>query len=151
MILTRWFDDSIFPRLAVDLLRSFDNDFVPFDRRTGSLWSQDPSLASTRVHAYETDAEWVVSAEVPGMKESDLEITVHEGTVAIRGEREIALPDGYAPRIQERAPVKFAYRLTLPKNLDMDQARARVEDGILTLQFPKAPAAQPRQIPVTTP
>jgi HSP20 family protein len=150
MMLRRWFDDAFFPSFSFDFFRSFDDDFIPAGNRLATLWSQAQSAVSPRVYAHETDTDWILLAEVPGMKQSDLDISVQRGFVTLRGERHSSVPENWTPRIQERVPLKFAHQFALPKSTNPDEAEAKLEDGILTLRVPKTPEAEPRQIPIKT-
>jgi HSP20 family protein len=148
MTLARFFDDSLFPSFALEALRAFEDDFAPFDRRLSSLWS--PSLAGPRFSSHESPTEWILHAEVPGMTQKDLSISVHDGAVSISGERKLTPPEGFEPRLQERLPMKFSRTFAVSNPMDWEKAEAKVADGILTLRIPKAPEAQPRSIPITT-
>ncbi len=150
MMLTRWFDDAFSPTFAFNLFRSLEDDFIPFNNRLDSLWAQAQSVATPRVFAHETETEWTLMAEVPGVKQSDLEVSIQQGVLALRGERHLTAPEGFTARIQERMPMKFGYRVAIPKHLDTDKAEAHLADGILTLRVPKTPEAQPRQIAIKT-
>jgi HSP20 family protein len=145
-MLTRWYDT---PGLHRDLFQSFfDDDVFSFDRRLRSLWDQAQSIGSPRFSIYDNGHEFIVRGELPGMTEKDLSITVENGKLAIRGERKLEVPDGYRVLSRERLPMKFTRTLTMSKDMNFEAAEARLENGILTLQIPKRPEAQPRQIPV---
>ncbi len=150
MMRTRWFDDAFFPSFAFDLFRSLENDFIPFDARVRSPWGRAESVGTPRMFVHETDADWTLIAEVPGLKQSDLEVSIQEGTLTLRGERHLFAPEGFKPLIQERMPMKLGYRVALPKYVDADRGEAHIADGILTLRIPKTPEAQPRRIEIKT-
>jgi HSP20 family protein len=150
MMLARWFDDAFFPSLAFDLFRSLEDDFLPFNDRLSAPWGRAHSVTTPRVFAHETETEWTLIAEVPGVKQDDLQLSIQDGTLTMRGERHFSPPEGFKPRIQERAPMKFGYRVALPTHLDGDKAEAHLLDGILTVRVPKTPEAQPRRIAIKT-
>jgi HSP20 family protein len=90
----------------------------------------------------------VVWAEVPGLSEKDLEVTVTANSVTIRGERKADAPPKYTVHRKERGNVSFSRSFFLPAKVDADHAEAKVTHGVLELSLPKAAEAQPRQIAV---
>ena len=107
-----------------------------------------PTTNVPRVNLFDAGAELVVEADVPGLSEKDLTITLHEGVLTLAGERKIAAPEGYEARRQERASYKFSRSLALPAKVDAEKTTAVVKDGVLTVTLAKAPEARPRQISV---
>jgi HSP20 family protein len=102
------------------------------------------------INAFETKDAFVVKAEVPGLAESDLAVSVEDGVLVVRGERKSHLPEGYAVHLRERAPVAFSRTVSLPARVDADRVTATLKDGLLTITLPKAKEALPRQIAVKT-
>jgi HSP20 family protein len=145
-MLTRWYET---PALHRDLFQTlFDDDVSSFDRRLRTLWDQAQSLGSPRFSLYDNGHEVIVRGELPGMTEKDLSITVENGKLTIQGARGMDAPEGYRVLKRERLPMKFTRTLTLSKEMNFEAAEAKLENGILTLQIPKRPEAQPRQIPI---
>lgn len=102
------------------------------------------------VDIYETDAhEVVLKAEVPGLKREDIDLTVENNTLTIRGERR--KDDGIAEdryhRV-ERTFGPFSRSFTLPSTVDAGRVRAEYRDGVLTVMLPTREEARPRQIQV---
>ncbi len=93
-------------------------------------------------------ANFVLRADVPGLAESDLQISVAGNTVTLRGERNVQVPDGYSTHRRERSAVSFAKSYQLPTRVDADKVTATLKHGVLTLTLPKAAEAQARQINV---
>ena len=99
------------------------------------------------VDIVETDEGLTVMADVPGLDEKSLEISVDQGVLTIEGKaafgsgellwREYAM-DGYWRQFQ------------LPDTFDASKAKAEIKHGVLTLHLPKAEAAKPRRIAITT-
>jgi HSP20 family protein len=90
--------------------------------------------------------------EVPGVDPDALDVTVNDRVLTVSGERRFVRPEGpegeagrSAYRL-ERRHGRFARSLTLPKTVDPDRIRARYEHGVLHLELPKRPEAQPRRI-----
>jgi HSP20 family protein len=133
--------DEVDGRYARDAFRgAFDPHEGPFPARTMATWP--------RVSVYDTGAAIVVQAEVPGLKEKDLKLSINQDVLSLGGERRADTPEGYAVHRQERAPVRFARSLTMPCKVDAERTTAELKDGILTVTLPKTPEAQPRQIAV---
>jgi HSP20 family protein len=92
-----------------------------------------------------------VSAEVPGIKASELSISAVKNRLSIAGKREIKNEnERVSYHRKERPEGSFNRALTLPTELDVDRIEARYADGILNLKLPKAEAAKPRLISVKT-
>ena len=92
-----------------------------------------------------------VRAEVPGIKASELSISAVKNRLSIAGKREIpAEHERVSYHRKERPEGSFNRTLTLPTELDVERIDARYADGILSLKLPKAEAAKPRLISVTT-
>jgi HSP20 family protein len=101
-----------------------------------------------RTNLGDTGEALVLSAEVPGLTEKDVQITLHQDTVSISGERRLDVPSGYSVHRQERREVGFSRSFMLPCKVSAENASATVKDGILTVTLPKAAEAVPRQIAV---
>ena len=98
---------------------------------------------------YEDNNNLVVKAEVPGLKKEEIDITLHEGSLVISGERktESQEGDGDASR-SERYFGRFQRALELPKPVDPNKVTATYKDGILTVTLPKTEESKPKQITV---
>jgi HSP20 family protein len=119
-----------------------------YDRGSEDVTSRGTWLPP--VDIYETDArEIVLKAEVPGLKREDIDVTVENNTLTLRGERkrDEAIADSRYHRI-ERAYGPFSRSFTLPNTLDGSRVRAEYRDGVLTVTLPVREEARPRQIEV---
>lgn len=137
-----------FLSLHREMNRLFDDVFRGFDlpdiggRRGMSGW---PAVEAT-----ETDQEFRVCAELPGLQEKDVEVTVQDGILTLRGERKSETEDkerGYSERYYGR----FERRIGLPSAVQEDQAHAEFKDGLLTVTLPKSQEAteRARRIPIS--
>lgn len=98
---------------------------------------------------YEDNDHVIVTAELPGMKKEDIEISLHENVLSIRGERKNEKKyDGASTSREERFFGRFERSFALPKAVEADQVKATYQHGILTINLPKSPEAKPRQIKV---
>lgn len=93
------------------------------------------------VDVAEDEQKFELYADLPGVKQEDLDIQVEKDVLTIRGERKLE-------RRGERAAGAFSRAFTLPKHVDAEKIAASLKDGVLTLTLPKRPEAQPRQIKV---
>jgi len=97
-----------------------------------------------------TADELVVEAQLPGVKMDDVDITVENGRLTIRGETSTERSnddDDFLVREIRRG--SFSRMITLPNGLKPDDAAASFKDGILTLRIPKAEEVKPRQIRIS--
>jgi len=101
------------------------------------------------VNVYAKGENLVVTVELPGMRQEDIELSVTGNTLAIKGERkpEVA-PDGVRYHRRERKYGAFVRAIQLPEEVDADKAAASYGAGILTVTLPRAEAARPRKIEV---
>ena len=101
------------------------------------------------VDLFEDKDNVVVRAELPGMKKEDIEISLHQGSVIISGERkeESESGDGETSR-SERFFGRFQRALELPKPVDANKVTATYKDGVLTVKLPKTEESKPKQITV---
>ena len=98
---------------------------------------------------FEKEDRYVVKAELPGMKEEDVDVSVIGDTLTIKGERkaesEVKEEDYYCC---ERSYGSFSRSVALPSNIDAKKIEASYEDGVLEVTLPKAPEVKPKKISV---
>jgi HSP20 family protein len=92
----------------------------------------------------------VVEAALPGISPDDVEITVEDGTLAIRGEYREERNEGEAETlVAEIRRGSVSRAVSLPTGLEPDKATATFENGVLTLRIPKAESVKPRRIQIS--
>lgn len=100
------------------------------------------------VEVSDSEREVRITAEIPGLSDNDVELTVHDGVLSIRGEKKSQTEDkdrGYSERWYGR----FERRIALPSGVEEDKAQASFRDGVLTVTLPKsAEATSGRRIPI---
>ncbi|GBF88489.1 hypothetical protein Rsub_01202 [Raphidocelis subcapitata] len=125
-------------------------------RRAGAA-AAEPAPAAARwrlaTDVKETDREFLIHADVPGMTKDDIKVTVHEGVLSIKGERnyEAEEKEGDQVKWMERSHGTFLRSFALPEGVDADAIAAKVESGVLTVRVPKVeapPKPEPKEIPV---
>jgi len=100
------------------------------------------------VHVGESEEAVTLTAELPGLTESDVHVSLERGVLDIRASRELTPPEGFKRRIQERCAFRFEKRFTLPDHIDTSLVEAVMKEGVLTVVLPKTEAAKPKTIPV---
>ncbi|WP_245638524.1 Hsp20/alpha crystallin family protein [Croceicoccus bisphenolivorans] len=121
-----------------DINRLFDDMFRGFSMP--SLPSIGRSLGWPRVELSENDREIRVTAELPGMEEKDIEISLDDQQLVIRGEKNSETSDeerGYS----ERSYGRFQRRIGLPSLIDEDKVEAAFRNGVLTVTVPRTAEA----------
>jgi HSP20 family protein len=93
---------------------------------------------------------FVLSAELPGIKPEDLDVSVKGKQVSLQGERKPdQLPENIRFHRRERNLTAFSRVISLPAEVDPDKVEARLDSGVLKLMLPKAEIAKPRKIAVS--
>jgi HSP20 family protein len=91
--------------------------------------------------------EYLFKADLPGVRQDDLDISVTGNRLTVSGHRDAEERDEHATYYAfERSYGTFTRSFTLPEGVDPDRVRADLKDGVLTLIVPKRPEAQPRKI-----
>ena len=96
---------------------------------------------------YTTPSEVVITANVPGLKPDEVEITLENDTLSINGEFKAPM-ENVDYIFQERPYGKFSRALTINVPVDADKVEATFENGVLTITLPKSEAARPKVIKV---
>jgi len=111
---------------------------------------KDPDRTDWRpaLDVYETPDEMIVVAEIPGVDPNSIELAVTGNVLSLRGNKEVAeLPESML-QLRERKLGAFLRQITLPHEVDFDQAQAEANHGVLKIKLPKRTAAKPRTIPI---
>ena len=99
----------------------------------------------------EKEDHFLVSADLPGVSEKDIEVKVHDGVLLLAGKREASKEQktetGY---YRERSCGRFFRSFTLGDGVDPEKIEAAYRNGVLTVKLPKKEEIKPRQIPVST-
>ena len=98
----------------------------------------------------ETENDFEIRTELPGVSESDVNISVTDNRLTVKGEKlQEAETDGKNYHRVERRYGTFQRSFTLPRNVETNAIKAGFSDGVLTLTIPKAEEAKPTEIPIT--
>lgn len=102
------------------------------------------------IDVFEDKDNFYVHVELPGMKKEEIELTLHEGSLSISGERKGANKSEEADVYRaERFFGRFQRTVSLPAQVAADKVKAQYKDGVLTVTLPKAEEAKPKQIDVS--
>jgi HSP20 family protein len=99
---------------------------------------------------HEDKDNFVIRAELPGLKREDIDVSLQDGALVISGERKVEkAEEGTEVHRQERYYGKFQRALTLSELVAADKVKADYKDGILTVTLPKTEEAKPKKIDVS--
>jgi len=104
------------------------------------------------VDIFETENALILTAEVPGIDENNIEIKIEDNTLSLKGDRifEKETSEENYHRI-ERSYGSFYRSFTLPRNIDQEKIKAEHDNGVLRITMPKKPESQPKTVKVLTP
>ena len=134
-MLTRWDAVSTLDRMFDDVMGSMLGTAT-------STRTFDPSID---VHV--SDDALVFVCDVPGIKQDDLEVTLENHVLTIKGARKFQGKEDEQVMLG-RAYGSFSRAYTLPEHVDGDNLSAQLADGVLTIRIPKQPKAKPKKIQI---
>jgi HSP20 family protein len=103
------------------------------------------------VNVEEAADELLLTAELPGMREEDVNVGIENNILTIRGEKREAREEGdegHRYHVWERRYGSFQRAFTLPSSIQADAIRAEFDRGVLTVRMPKSPEARGRTIEI---
>ena len=123
-----------------------------FDRAFEDVWSNTETNIQNNwmpIDVSETEDNYVVVADLPGLTAEDINVNFHDGVLSISGEVEKkTVNENDRVLVRERSYGQFNRRINLPSSVDADHIEASYDEGVLTLTLPKAESAKPRQIEI---
>jgi len=125
------------------LMNQFHREFDRPETETATDWVP-------AVDVKEEDGRWLVHADVPGVDPKDIDVTMEDGALTLRGRRiqeSRDQKDGWT-RV-ERVNGSFYRRFTLPDTADSAGISAKTVNGVLEIVIPKQPKVLPKRIPVS--
>ncbi|HSU54109.1 MAG TPA: Hsp20/alpha crystallin family protein [Candidatus Dormibacteraeota bacterium] len=130
--------------LRDEIDRLFDAPLAEFAKASHLLSGWTPAL-----DIFEDKDNILVKAELPGMKKEEIEISLHDGSLSISGERKAQSKHEDAEVYRaERFFGRFQRTVSLPMAVDGAKVKAQYKDGVLTVTLPKAEEAKPKQIEI---
>jgi len=100
------------------------------------------------VDVFDAGEQYVVTAELPGVRKDDVEIEVEDDTLTLRGERKVPPLDEKAAWHRRERPSGRFRRVVRLARLDSESAAAEFKDGVLTVRLPKAKEIRPRKVEI---
>ncbi len=128
---------------------NFDDLFESFFRPSRVAGGVGKGLIPP-VDIVETDNEYVVKAELPGVRKDDIDITIQDNVLTINAETRSETEEKEGGRVirQERQYGKYVRSMRLGGEVDAGKVKAQYKDGVLTLTLPKAEEVKPKKIDV---
>ena len=146
MTLVRWDPFRELEEVSNRLNRAFGRPAVGHDGGTENLTVAEWTPC---VDVSETDAEYLIKAELPEIKKENVKVSLENGLLTIQGERRYEKDEkGRRYHRVERSYGRFVRSFTLPDSVDESKVRAEYKDGVLNLYVPKAEKAKPKAIEV---
>jgi len=128
--------------------RTFDDVFSDL-LQTPKADAQRARRWSPRVDVTENPEAYVIKAEVPGLDPADIELTLKENALILKGEKKSEeAREGESWHVVERSYGGFERVFRFPERVDAEGVSAKAEHGLLTIEVKKAPESQPRKIEV---
>ncbi len=141
--LERWFDrfDHMFDRMLGRFFREWERDFWGLD------WWREQWVPAMEVS--ETPDAYIVRVELPGVKTEDIEVTLQDDILTIKGKRERSEErKDETLHFMERSYGEFVRSLRIPADVKADAIEASYKDGVLEVHLPKSEESKPRRIEV---
>jgi len=127
-------------------------DLLTLHEQIGQLVGTDAPGWTPPVDLYETPTEFILTAELPGLSRSQIEIHAEDNRIIMRGSRATGpgreIPCEQYHRV-ERGHGSFSRAFALPEPIEVDAIAADLKDGVLTVTMPKASGRGARKIDVT--
>lgn len=135
-------------RASLGLWDEFDRMFENFFDATPAAYSAGYSNGRLMRPAYdieETESHYVLSFDLPGMKQEDINIEVQDRVLSISGERK---REEKSVRHSERFYGRFERQFSLPDNVNADAVEANYENGVLKIALPKLEEVKPKKVQI---
>lgn len=121
----------------------------PFAEMVPPAWTTEAAGFIPAFEIKETKEGFVFTADLPGVKESDLDVRLTQNRLSVSGKRESEKSDkGDTFYTYERSYGSFTRTFALPEGVDADRIKAELKGGVLKLELPKRPEMQPKKVAV---
>lgn len=137
------------PEFRLDPFRMMDA-LLRWDPFRGTWGESSQSLDFVpRFDVKETKDSYLIKADLPGVKEEELDVSLSGNLLTISGKREDERhEEGESYYAMERSQGSFARSFTMPDGVDGETVTADLKNGVLTVQIPKKPEVQPKRIEI---
>ncbi len=142
MAIVRWKPMRDISVMQDEINRMFDNFWGGFD-------GQDGAMPAPPVDVTEKADNFIVSAELPGLKKDDIKLTLQNNVLTISGsrKRETESRDDQYHRV-ERSFGSFCRTINFPTSVDASKINADFKNGVLAIELPKVEEAKPKEIAI---
>ena len=139
------------PRSVFHSLNDFDDLFSQFWGQKAPLMSDesDSQYFTPAIDIHETDTEYQMSVDLPGLKKEDVKIEINARSLTLSGVRHFEnkeQSEGYNRR--EKFYGEFRRSFTLPENINTEDIKAQMENGVLELRLPKHEVARSKTVTI---
>lgn len=141
---------DIFQSMRHEMERLFDRfshfDLAPFGHDIERFWphGNGNGMLSVSVDVAEDDKAYTITAELPGIEEKDIDVSIANDVLTLKGEKRAEKEEKSKSRyVSERAYGSFQRSFALPADVDTNKIDAKFAKGVLTMVLPKNPKAQP--------
>lgn len=135
------------PNLVPRSFFRFPSTLSDFFNELQDRMSGQGSGVETGVTISEDPENVYVEANLPGLNEDEIDVTIHQNTLRIKGEKNEEFSDSNK-RYYRRAQNNFFYQVELPSQVEEDSEKASLKDGVLNISFKKTKQAQMKKINV---
>jgi HSP20 family protein len=149
MALIRWEPARELATIQSEMNRLFNTFFEPASATNGHS-TATPRRWIPAMDLVETDGDFVLRADLPGLTEDDVNIELEDNVLTVSGERKAEheeRKEGYY-RL-ERSSGTFSRSLTLPEGVDPDGVKASFDRGVLEIRIPKPEQRKPRKVTIS--
>ncbi len=149
MPIIKWSPMKDLQEMRKDMDRLFSDFFDPLPRQWRRWWprSIESGVIVPNIDMYDRKNEVVLEAELPGVDKNDIDVSVTEDTLTLRGEikrdEDVKDQDYYT---FERSYGSFNRSISLPSVVDTEKAKASFKNGVLEIVLPKKEEAKPKEI-----
>jgi HSP20 family molecular chaperone IbpA len=112
--------------------------------------AQEACVYVPRTDIYEKDDAILVRCDMPGVVQDQLDIQLDNNELEISGTQTVSVPEGMDQLMAEYETGTYRRKFNIPQLIDRENIRARLHNGVLELELPKAEQAKPRKIEIST-
>lgn len=137
-----------------DLLSRLSDDINRLMQPSETAWNLDwPEISTANwvpsIDVRDEGKEFLVHADLPGVKAADIDVHMENGVLTIRGKRESEIKEEKENYLRlERSTGSFLRQLSFPETVDSDRIHAKCQDGVLEVRLPKLSKTEGRKIKV---
>ena len=123
-------------------------DWMPNERAFRRFAENDAFFGALRMNLIDKGDNLEFVAELPGVEEADVDLSVHNDTLKLSAKRNVTHPKENTVYLAERGDYDIQRSIALPVRVEADKAKATFKNGILRVALPKAAESKPKQIAI---